>query len=88
VRLKALRGVTAEPTYDNCQKYGPIDLMKLSSVIASEAKQSDAKHRTKPGRGIPRLTRDDPLSRIRLLRRIAPRNDKLSEQSFDNRFNV
>ena len=44
-------------------------------VIAIEAKQSDAKHRPEQSRGIPRLTRDDPLWRIRLLRRITSRND-------------
>ena len=47
--------------YINCRKYVPIDLVNLSRVIASEAKQFDAKHRPEQSRGIPRLTRDDPL---------------------------
>jgi hypothetical protein len=32
--------------YNNCRKYDPIDLANLSTVIASGAKQSDAKHRS------------------------------------------
>ena len=32
--------------YTNCKKYVPIDSANPSKVIASEAKQSDAKHRT------------------------------------------
>jgi hypothetical protein len=47
--------------YNNYQKHVPIDLTCLSSVIASEAKQSL------------RLSKG-------LLRRQAPRNDRLSEQ--------
>jgi hypothetical protein len=54
--------------------------------MASEAKQSDAKHRPEQSRRLPRLTRDDPLMRIRLLHRQVPRNDRLSEQIFDNRY--
>jgi hypothetical protein len=72
--------------YNNCQQYVPIDLANLLKVIASEVKQSDAKHRPEPSRGIPRLTRDDPLRRIRLLRRWVPRNDSLSEYIFYNRY--
>ena len=74
--------------YNNCQKCVPIDLANLSKVIASEAKQSAAKQRPEQGRGIPRLTRDDPLLRIRLLRRLAPRNDRLSELRFGNRYSL
>jgi hypothetical protein len=77
--------------YTNCQKYVPIDLTNPSKVlasksnqhviasrakqhvIASKAKQSNAKHH-------------DPLRRIRLLRRKAPRNDRLSEYISDNRY--
>jgi hypothetical protein len=73
--------------FSSSQKYVPIDLANLSTVIASKAKQSDAKHRPEHGRGIPRLTRDVPLRRIRLLRRSASRNDRLSERSFGNRYN-
>jgi hypothetical protein len=54
-------------SYNNCQKYVPIDLQNLSRVIASGAKQSR------------RLSK-------RLLRRHAPRNDRFSEQIFNNRY--
>jgi hypothetical protein len=42
-------------------------------VIASEAKQSNARHH-------------DPLMRIRLFRRKTPRTDRLSEYTADNRY--
>jgi hypothetical protein len=48
--------------YNDFQKYVPIDLANYSAVIASEAKRSDAKHRPEKSRGVPRLTRDDPLA--------------------------
>jgi hypothetical protein len=60
--------------YTNCKKYVPIDFANSPKVIASKAKQSNAKHH-------------DPLRRIRLLRRKAPRNDGLSKHISDNRYN-
>ena len=77
-------GLYAAGIYSGCQKYVPIELVNLSKVIASEAKQSDAKHRPEQSRRIPRYTRDDPLTQIRLLRRKVPRNDSLSEHIFDS----
>jgi hypothetical protein len=38
--LKAKYKSTIEVFYNNCQKYFPIGLANLSTVIASEAKQS------------------------------------------------
>jgi hypothetical protein len=37
--------------YSGCQKYIPIDWVNLSEVIASEAKQSDTKHRIASSQG-------------------------------------
>ena len=62
------RNYTEAGNFSSSQKYVPIDLANLSTVIASKAKQS---HRFWK----------------RLLRRSAPRNDRLSERSFGNRFN-
>jgi hypothetical protein len=44
----------------------------MQHVIASTAKQSNAKHRPEQSRGLPRCTQDDPRSRIRWLRRLVP----------------
>jgi hypothetical protein len=57
---------------NDCQKYVPIDLASYSKVIASEAKQSDAKHRPEQSREVPRCARDEPRWRIRSLRRQVP----------------
>ena len=44
-------------------------------------KQSDAKHRPEQSRGIPRYTRDDPRSRMGLLR--CARNDHLKKSEIN-----
>ncbi len=49
---KMWKGYRKRQFYSNFQKYVPIDLANFSKVIASEAKQSDAKHRPERSRGI------------------------------------
>ena len=79
--------------YTNCQRYGPIDLAKPSKVIASKAKQhviaSKAKQHVIASKAKQSNAKHhDPLGRFRLLRRRAPRNDSISEQIFDSRYDI